>query len=331
MPVSPPSTPIRVSLVGLAAALVGAAVLVVTVRRVGWTDIRAGVGAVGGWFAVVVALGGLRFLCRARSWMLCAEAIGAPGLTARRAFGAVLAGDAVGNLTPLGLLASEPAKVWMARRQLTTGPAVTSVALDNGFYTVSVLVMVAAGAWVLVRQVTLEPTLRLTVEAVLAAVGIAMLVGLWLIRRRPAIVSIFAQFAARVTGREARTPAALHEIESRFYGVLAWPPATLARAVAWQAAFHVGAIAEVWVVLRALSGGETTVSDAFVLESAGRLVTVLFKVVPYRIGVDEVGAVAVATALGIPPNHGVALALVRKLRILVWNAVGLGVLARARR
>ena len=39
----------------------------------------------------------------------------------------------------------------------------------------------------------------------------------------------------------------------------------------------------------------------------------------------------VAAALGIPPSHGVALALIRKLRILVWNAAGLVVLARARR
>jgi Lysylphosphatidylglycerol synthase TM region len=331
VPASPSSTPIRVSLVGLAAALIGAALLVLTVRRVGWVDIRDGVSAVGGWFAVVVALGGLRFLFRARSWMLCATAIGASGLSAQSAFGAVLAGDAVGNLTPLGLLASEPTKVWMVRRRLATGPAVTSVALDNGFYTLSVLVMVAAGAWLLVRQVTLDPVLRLTVEAVLAAVAMALVVGLWLVRRRPAIVSRLAQLAARLAGRAARTPAALHDIETRFYGVVGWPPATLARAIAWQVAFHVGAIAEVWVVLRALSGGQTTLSDAFVLESAGRLVTVLFKVVPYRMGVDEVGAVAVATALGVPPSHGVALALIRKIRILVWNAVGLAVLARARR
>lgn len=331
MPAPPSSTPLRVSVIGLGAALIGAALLVITVRQVGWTAIRASVGAVGGWFAVVVALGGLRFLARARSWVLCAAHVGGPRLPSTTAFGAVLAGDAVGNLTPLGLLASEPTKVWLVRAVLPTGPAVTSVALDNGFYTASVLFMVAAGAWVLVRQVALDPALRLTVEGVLAAVVLALLAGLWLARRRPAVVSRLAQLAARITGRQARTAAALHDIETRFYGVIDWPPATLARALAWQAAFHVGAVAEVWMVLRVLSSGTTTVGDAFVLEAAGRLVTVLFKVVPFRMGVDEVGAAAVATALGIPPQHGVALALVRKLRIVAWNAVGLVVLARARR
>jgi hypothetical protein len=39
----------------------------------------------------------------------------------------------------------------------------------------------------------------------------------------------------------------------------------------------------------------------------------------------------VAGAIGVPISNAVALALVRKLRILVWNAAGLAVLARMRR
>ncbi len=305
--------------------------LIVTVRQVGWSEIQRGVGAVGGWFALVVLLGGARFFARAQSWILCANQIGAPGLSSPSAFGAVLAGDAVGNLTPLGLLASEPTKVLMVRHALPTGPALTSVALDNGFHTVAVLVMIAAGAWALVRQVTIDPTIRLLAEGVLASVCVAAAMGVWLALRKPAILSRLAQVTARLTGREARSPTALRDIEARFYGVFGWPPAALWAAAAWQVAFHLAAIVEVWVILRALSGGTTTFADAFVLESASRLVIVLFKVIPFRMGVDEAGAAVVATALGIPASHGVALALVRKLRILVWNGVGLVVLARARR
>lgn len=326
---SPPVS--RASLLGLAAAVVGVGLLLVTVRQVGWTEIRTGVSAVGPWFLAVVALGGARFFVRAKSWVLCADQIGAPGLPPGAAFNAVIAGDAVGNLTPLGLLASEPTKVLLVRRTLPTGPALTSVALDNGFHSIAVLVMIAIGAWILVRQVTLQPSLRLVVEGVLVSVAVVALAGFWLARRRPAILSWLAQRTAQITGRQARSPEALREIEARFYSVLQWPSAALWAAAGWQMAFHLGAVAEVWVILRALSGGTTTIADAFVLESAGRLVIVLFKVIPFRMGVDEVGAAVVATALGIPASHGVALALVRKLRILVWNACGLVVLARARR
>lgn len=330
---APASTPLpsRARVIGALAAILGGGLLVVTIRQVGWDEIQRGLGAVGAWFLVVVALGGARFFARARSWMLCAERIGAPGLTNRAAFGAVLAGDAVGNLTPLGLLASEPTKILMVRPTLGTGPALTSVALDNGFYTASVLVMVAAGAWALVRQVALDTTIRLVAEGVLAAVVVAVVSGIWVAVRQPAILSRLAQLAARLGGRDARPPGMLRELEARFYGVFDWPARALWQAAGWQVVFHLGAVLEVWVVLRALSGGTTSVADAFVLESAGRLITVLFKIIPLRIGVDEVGAAVVATALGIPASHGVALALVRKLRILVWNAAGLVVLARARR
>ena len=328
---SPPAPRSRLPLLGAASAVIGAALLVATIRQVGWTEIQRGVGAVGGWFLVVVALGGARFYARARSWILCSRQIGAPGLTSRAAFGAVLAGDAVGNLTPLGLLASEPTKVLLVRRTLATGPALTSVAIDNGFYTLSVLVMIAAGAWALVRHVSLDATIRLVAEGVLASVFVAAAIGVWLATERPAILSRLAQLTARVAGREARSPEVLRDLEARFYGVFAWPAAALWAAAGWQAAFHLGAILEVWVILLVLSGGTASFAQAFVLESAGRLITVLFKVIPFRMGVDEAGAAVVATALGLPASHGVALALVRKLRILVWNGVGLVILARARR
>ena len=42
------------------------------------------------------------------------------------------------------------------------------------------------------------------------------------------------------------------------------------------------AVAEVWLILSVLSGGQTSLADAFVLESTGRLITVVFKVVPFR-------------------------------------------------
>ena len=74
---------------------------------------------------------------------------------------------------------------------------------------------------------------------------------------------------------------------------------------------------------RGCSCPTVTLADAFLLESAGRFVTVAFKFVPYRLGIDEAGSGAVATVLGLSPAIGVTLALVRRLRIIVLNAVGL--------
>ena len=70
--------------------------------------------------------------------------------------------------------------------------------------------------------------------------------------------------------------------------------------------------------------------DAFVLETTGRLIVVAFKFVPYRLGVDEAGTALVARALALDPTVGVTLALVRRMRILIWNGIGLFLLALKR-
>jgi hypothetical protein len=130
------------------------------------------------------------------------------------------------------------------------------------------------------------------------------------------------------SGRAEATPERLHEIETDFYAVLTWPWTRIAHVTLWEAAFHAAAVVEVFLILQVLpTGRQATFLEAFVLETTGRLVVVAFKFVPYRLGVDEAGSAMVARALALDPAVGVALALVRRLRILFWNAVGLLLLA----
>jgi hypothetical protein len=70
---------------------------------------------------------------RATSWRLC------PGtnLTFCHALSAYLAGDAIGSVTPLGLVASEPTKVFLTRHHLATREAVASLAVENLIYAAS--------------------------------------------------------------------------------------------------------------------------------------------------------------------------------------------------
>jgi hypothetical protein len=320
---SPSST-----LINLGLALVGGILLVVTVQRVGWSEVQGSIAGVGWWFVVVLALGGLRFAARARAWQVCA---GDAGLRFPPALAATLAGDALGNLTPLGLIASEPAKVFFVADRVPAVAAVSSVAAENVFYMASVLVMLSAGAAVFVERAGLSPTLQLAAQSVLAFAVLAAAAGVWLARRRPAILSQLAHIVAMRTGRGVGTPERLREVEQRFYGVLGWPLSRLLRVVACEGLFHIAAVAEVFMVLRLLPAGRNvSLLDAFVLETAGRLVVVVFKFVPYRLGVDEAGTALVARALALDPALGVALALVRRVRILCWNGIGLALLARTK-
>jgi glycosyltransferase 2 family protein len=322
---APPASPTRRRnlALNLAFAIAGSALLYVTVRRVGWTDVQSSVTAIGWWYAVILGLGGLRFAARSTAWTVCAQP---ERLPVSAAFAATLAGDALGNLTPLGLLASEPAKVLIVRSRIPVVTAVASVAAENAFYMASVVAMIAAGALAFFQVAQVPALLSTIAQAALAGAAVAGVFAVWMARRRPAVLTQIARIVSKVTGRASSSVDRLREIEIHFYALLMWPLSRIARVFLWEALFHAGAVAEVYLVLQIVSSGATLL-EAFVLETTGRLIVVVFKFIPYRLGVDEAGTALVATALGLDPAVGVTLALVRRLRILMWNGVGLGILA----
>jgi len=129
---------------------IGALLFVIFVRRAGLAEVAAGVASVGWGFLLVLALSGFRFAMRALAWTLCVEPPGR--LTFREALVATVAGDALGNVTPLGLLVSEPAKVALVTRRLPASGALAALAVENLFYSLSVAIVLAAGLIALVAR-----------------------------------------------------------------------------------------------------------------------------------------------------------------------------------
>ena len=80
---------------------------------------------------------------RAKAWSLCVE--DTERFTFGQAFKAYVTGDAVGNVLPLGPLASEGTKALLIRRNVATSAAFSSVVLENIFYSISVAIMVMVG------------------------------------------------------------------------------------------------------------------------------------------------------------------------------------------
>jgi hypothetical protein len=95
------------------------------------------------------------------------------------------------------------------------------------------------------------------------------------------------------------------------------------RLVVLEAAFQLFAVAEVYLTLALIAPQHVSWSSALVLETVSRAVTILFKMLPMRLGVDEAGAAVVADRLGLGSATGITLALVRRMRSLCWSAVGI--------
>jgi hypothetical protein len=65
-----------------------------------------------------------------------------------------------------------------------------------------------------------------------------------------------------------------------------------------------------------------------VLESVNRVINVVFKFIPMRVGVDEAGTGMLTKILSLGTASGVTLAIVRKARVIIWTALGIALLVR---
>jgi hypothetical protein len=121
---------------------------------------------------------------------------------------------------------------------------------------------------------------------------------------------------------------AIRDIEKQIHGfAIRRRGAAMTVAIA-ELAFHALGVLEVYVTWWMMMGAAPSVLLAFVLEGANRLVTVVFKIVPLRLGVDETSTGGFTQLLGEGIAPGVTLAIVRKARVLFWILIGTTLLVR---
>jgi hypothetical protein len=323
MPDSRPRRPLTA--VGVLATAGGALLFVWWINRTGLSDIRAGFAQIGWGLAWIVLLGGLRFALRAGAWMLAIEP--PHQLTFGEAFRAVIAGDALGNVLPLGPLVSEPAKAAFARRSVALGPAVAALAIENVLYTLSVAAMIASGTAALLFVFDIPAAVRDISRIAIGIVAVTFAATVVLLWTRPALVS--RALAAVLPGPDpARLVHRARTLEQQIYTFASRRRSVLVPIVAAELLFHALGVLEVYITLWLLLGTQPAFLMAFIIEAAGRLLTVVFKFVPLQIGVSEAGIAFLTGVLGLGTTLGTTLGLVRKVRMLCWTAVGTMLLVR---
>ena len=290
------------------------------VQRTGVAQITRGFSAVGGLgAATILLLSGLRFVARSTAWTALIAADTPPG----RALAAVMAGDAAGNLTPLPLVISEPAKAavlgW-AVPTVGTAAALAALAAETFFFGISVAIYVVLGSAALLFEYDIDPALRLAGLITLVAMMSSLAIAGWMALRKPtvagALLSRVPLRAFQVLSERVRA------FERTAYATTSHPGARIGVVVTAATFFHVLSFVEMWLTLWLLTGQSLMVA-AFVLDTVGRLTNAVFKMIPLQLGVLQVGSELVARAIGLAPGIGVLVSLVRTARVLVWTSVGL--------
>jgi hypothetical protein len=334
--VSPTAPRRQITAVGALTALAGTALFAWLVWKVGPAEIWGGFRQIGWNLGWILVLGGLRFGVRAAAWVLCIEP--PHRLPLLDAFNAVVCGDALGNATPLGPLVGEPAKIACVRHRVPVAAALTALAIENVFYTLSVAAMIAAGAVALLfvgaaaGGIVLPPAFREFSEVTVAATACLFAVAAWVLWRRPAVIDTLLG-SRRRSGPSSRRGWAskidkLRAVEREVFTFASRRRGALVPLVLLEVAFHALGVAEKHLTLWLILPTPPSLLTSFIVETSDRFITVAFKFVPFQVGVGEVGTGLVTQILGLGAAPGVTLSIVRKARMGIWSLAGTALLIR---
>jgi hypothetical protein len=230
-----------------------------------------------------------------------------------------IAGDGVNYLTPSANIGGEFVRPGMLAGNLPEDVKVTSVLVAKVTQTVAQVFFILSGMGYLLHSNLFEFEGR---QATLGALGVGGIffgivigVGLlvmeppqWLCRRYPKLVTASAPVRQLLKDFLRRHPGRL--VLSTAYFMLGY---------AWGAA-------EVWIICRFLNL-PVTPEKALSIEFLSNLVDALAFWVPAKIGTQEAGKTAIFAGLGLAPEMGFTLGILRHVRELCWAGLGLSLYA----
>jgi putative ABC transport system permease protein len=310
------------------AFLLGLALLIYVINRVGIQPLFDALLRIGFGFFVVLGLSGLRHFLRTIA-MRAAVPPEHRRISFRHAFSARLGGEAISFLTFTGPLLGEATKVALLRKRVPLTYGVPALVVDNLLYNLSVVFFVLSGACVMLAKYPLPPPVYIVLLIIATVAALGILIAAVAAKRR---VMLLTWVIDRL-GELRLSPKVIlkrrqhiYHLESKVYDFYKHHPTAFFVMIACNLAAHATSVVEVYVTLKML-GFYPQVGQAYIIESLTKVINFVFAFVPGTIGVYEGGTeVILQKGLGFTPAAGLALALVRKAAIVVWTSIGLLVL-----
>lgn len=231
-----------------------------------------------------------------------------------------MSGEAVGNVTPASHVGGEVAKVYMLRDRVEVTQGVPSLVVNKMVELVSGLVYSLAGAVAAVGMfsLSLEVQIGLGAALLLGTVGIvAAFVSqrqnsfVWILNLLKKLRLSFWESRREKFEEIDRTIAVFYRQNRRGFWLC-----MLLHIVSWILGTF-----EVYAILHLLDQPQPFIS-AFLLVSLSLIINTAFFFIPSGVGVFESGHVFLFQLLGLTPELGLGVALIRRIRKIFWVIFG---------
>jgi hypothetical protein len=279
-----------------------------------------------GWMglAVLVLAHVVRFSFRAFAWKL---SVHEPyELSPKDTIPGVLMGEAMSSLIPLGPIISGTTKVLSVAHRIPLVVGFSSITTENLFYTNMTAMLIGIGGLLALKGFEVAPDeYTWIIDGLIAINVVIILFAVVLIVRQWHILSETCEFVYKrgyFTRLLEHTRLQVRLFENFFFDFFRRHTIRIPVIMLCQVGFHSVGLFEVWFILSLIAPESATLQNAFIFEAVNRAITVIFKLVPFKIGVAEAGGKFVAGLVMGKPEVGVALEVIRKGPILIWTAIG---------
>lgn len=305
----------------------GIAVLVVMVTQLDFQQVWQGLRHAGYWFVAVLVLWIFLYIFNTSAWYLIINAGGKSKVNFWWLYKVTISGFALNYATPGGLMGGEPYRIMELAPKIGTERASSSVILyamthifsHFWFWFISIFLYVAT-----------QPMSVFMASFLLAAAAFCML-GLWffiigyrkglanrvmnLLRHMPLVKKWAQPFVEK--HREQ-----LDTIDTQIAALHKQSPKTFVMAVVLEVSCRILSALEVYFILLVVNPGISYVQCILIIAFTTLFANMLF-FMPLQLVGREGGFLMSATRLGATASGGILVALIVRLRELVWTGIGL--------
>ena len=240
--------------------------------------------------------------------------------------GASIVGAAINFLTP-GSMGGEPVKASLLGDKVPSEELVSTVLLHNLLYWLSNLLLIVFGFLIALVTLDLPGRLLALLGGATVLVAVPVLLGAWIIHRGSAEgfirllgrVGIKLKNIDHVLAKARQADALVRKFRLEHPGAFWW-------AFVWVLVGRSLSVLEVWVILLVMGHG-VSLPTAFLVQSTSLIVYVAFAFIPSQLGANEGASFMLFPYLGLSASVGVAMEVIRRLRVVALVIIGLGLLA----
>ena len=274
----------------------------------------------------ILAVFAVGFAADVGSWSLLFRTLALSRVWTLRLWLVQMVGEGLNVLAPFGSLGGEPFKALLLKRHygVSYPEGTASLVLIQTVNSLAEVPFVIVGVALLLERHVLPRPLELAIAGAAAVVTIfmALVIGLLHLRTLAALESRLSrsQWGAKL----ALLLQAVKEIEEHLFHVVRRTPRRFAGAFAFAFLNWLFGAIEMFLIFHFL-GHPIALTDAWLLESTVVLVRSGTFFIPAHLGAQEGTITLLAGALTGSPELGLAAAVVRRGREIVWSAAGLAI------